>query len=75
LDCCGPTKGAKKEILNVTRRERQTSKPTDRLIFETLVVQRGCAVLFADIAAPPMNLLGPELVRDLVALIKAAEAD
>jgi enoyl-CoA hydratase/carnithine racemase len=33
------------------------------------------AVLFAEIAAPPMNLLGPELVRDLVALIRHAEED
>jgi enoyl-CoA hydratase/carnithine racemase len=32
-------------------------------------------VLFAEIAAPPMNLLGPEFVRDLVALIGGAEAD
>jgi enoyl-CoA hydratase/carnithine racemase len=32
-------------------------------------------VLFARIAAPPMNLLGPELVRDLVALIRRAEDD
>ena len=32
-------------------------------------------VLFVDIAAPPMNLLGPALVRDLVALIQQAEAD
>ena len=31
--------------------------------------------MFADIAAPPMNLLGPELVRDLVSLIQWAEAD
>jgi enoyl-CoA hydratase/carnithine racemase len=28
-----------------------------------------------EIAAPPMNLLGPELVRDLVGLIQRAEAD
>src|SRR3979411_3276794 len=28
-----------------------------------------------DIAAPPMNLLGPELVRDLVSPIQQAEAD
>jgi enoyl-CoA hydratase/carnithine racemase len=42
---------------------------------ETLAVHREGAVLFADIAAPPMNLLGPELVRDLVTLIQAAEAD
>ena len=27
-------------------------------------------MLFAEIAAPPMNLLGPELVRDLVSLIQ-----
>ncbi|WP_254020537.1 enoyl-CoA hydratase/isomerase family protein [Mesorhizobium escarrei] len=33
------------------------------------------AVLFADIAAPPMNLLGPALARDLVSLIQQAEAD
>jgi enoyl-CoA hydratase/carnithine racemase len=45
------------------------------MIFETLKVRREGAVLFADIAAPPMNLLGPELVRDLVALIQRAEAD
>jgi len=32
-------------------------------------------VMFAEIAAPPMNLLGPELVRDLVSLIQEAEAD
>ena len=42
---------------------------------ETLVVRREGPVLFADIAAPPMNLLGPELVRDLVTLIQSAEAD
>lgn len=43
--------------------------------FETLKVRREGAVLFADIAAPPMNLMGPALVRDLVSLIQAAEAD
>jgi enoyl-CoA hydratase/carnithine racemase len=42
---------------------------------ETLRVRRDGAVLFADIAAPPMNLLGTELVRDLVTLIQRAEAD
>lgn len=31
--------------------------------------------MFAEIAAPPMNLLGTELVRDLVSLIQRAEAD
>ena len=43
--------------------------------FETLRVRDEGSVLFADIAAPPMNLLGPELVRDLVSLIQRAEAD
>jgi enoyl-CoA hydratase/carnithine racemase len=47
----------------------------DLLDFETLIVRREGAVLFAEIAAPPMNLLGPELVRDLVTLIQRAEAD
>ena len=46
-----------------------------RSAFETLNVRKEGAVLFADIAAPPMNLLGPELVRDLVSLIQQAEAD
>ena len=43
--------------------------------FETLIVRKEGAVLFAEIAAPPMNLLGAELVRDLVSLIQRAEAD
>jgi enoyl-CoA hydratase/carnithine racemase len=43
--------------------------------FDTLSVSKDGAVLFAEIAAPPMNLLGPELVRDLVSLIKEAEPD
>ena len=42
---------------------------------ETLHVRQDGAVLFADIAAPPMNLLGTELVRDLVSLIQRAEGD
>ena len=32
-------------------------------------------VLFVEILARPMNLLGPELVCDLVSLIQRAEAD
>jgi enoyl-CoA hydratase/carnithine racemase len=32
-------------------------------------------VVCAEIASPPMNLLGPELVHDLVALIRHVEAD
>jgi enoyl-CoA hydratase/carnithine racemase len=47
----------------------------DSLAFETLTVRAEGAVLFAEIAAPPMNLLGPELVRDLVSLIQRAEAE
>ena len=45
------------------------------MIFDTLKVTLDGAVLFVEIAAPPMNLLGPELVRDLVALIQHAESD
>ena len=45
------------------------------MVFETLKVSREGPVLFVDIAVPPMNLLGPELVRDLVSLIKQTEAD
>jgi enoyl-CoA hydratase/carnithine racemase len=45
------------------------------MVFETLTVRKEGAVLFVEIAAPPMNLLGPELVRDLVSLIQGAEAD
>jgi enoyl-CoA hydratase/carnithine racemase len=44
-------------------------------VFETLTVRQEEAVLFAEIAAPPMNLQGPELIRDLVSLIQGAEAD
>jgi enoyl-CoA hydratase/carnithine racemase len=46
-----------------------------QMVFDTLKVSKDGAVLFVEIAAPPMNLLGPELVRDLVALIQRAEAD
>jgi enoyl-CoA hydratase/carnithine racemase len=45
------------------------------MVFDSLSVRREEAVLFAEITAPPMNLLGPELVRDLVSLIQRAEAD
>ena len=43
--------------------------------FVTLKVRKEDGVLFADISAPPMNLLGPALVRDLVSLIHDAESD
>jgi len=52
-----------------------TASPADPWAFETLDVRVDAGVLFAAISAPPMNLLGPELVRDLVALIQRAEAD
>jgi enoyl-CoA hydratase/carnithine racemase len=42
---------------------------------DTLEIDSDGGVLFAAIAAPPMNLLGPELVRDLVSLFRLAEAD
>jgi enoyl-CoA hydratase/carnithine racemase len=44
-------------------------------MLETLNVRHEGPVVFAEISAPPMNLLGPELVRDLVSLIQRAEAD
>src|SRR5690349_10515775 len=42
--------------------------------FDTLKVRNKHAVLFVEINAPPMNLMGPELVSDLVSLIQQAEA-
>jgi enoyl-CoA hydratase/carnithine racemase len=53
--------------------EKNTATPPQG--FETLTVRKEGAVLFVEIAAPPMNLLVPELVRDLVSLIQQAEAD
>jgi enoyl-CoA hydratase/carnithine racemase len=53
----------------------KTSGTEDDLKYETLKVRKEGAVLFVEIAAPPMNLLGPELVRDLVSLIQRAEVD
>ncbi len=55
-----------------------TRSPPDlerSMVFETLTVRTEGAVLFTAIAAPPMNPLGPPLVRDLVSLIQQAEAD
>jgi enoyl-CoA hydratase/carnithine racemase len=45
------------------------------MTFKTLSVREDRSVLFAEISAPPMNLLGPELVRDLVSLIEQAEGN
>jgi enoyl-CoA hydratase/carnithine racemase len=47
----------------------------ERRALEKLGVSREGGVLYAEISAPPMNLLGPELVRDLVSLIRVGEAD
>ena len=43
--------------------------------FQTLNVGRQGGVLLAAISAPPLNLIGPDLVADLVTLIEQAEAD
>jgi enoyl-CoA hydratase/carnithine racemase len=51
------------------------SDPERQLTFETLNLRDEGAVLFVEISAPPLNLEGPELVRDLVSLIQQAEAD
>lgn len=55
--------------------EIDNERDGDPMAFETVRVCKEGAVLFAEITAPPMNLLGPELVRDLVSLIQQAEAD
>src|SRR5262249_7120223 len=52
----------------------QTNAAADSA-FDKLIVRKEAGVLFGEIASPPMNLLGPELVRDLVSLIQRAEAD
>jgi enoyl-CoA hydratase/carnithine racemase len=51
------------------------SVAADTWTLETITVVVDGPVLFAEILAPPINLLGPELVRDLVSLIQRAEAD
>ena len=53
----------------------KSSKSPDLEVFKTLTVRREGTVLFAEIAAPTMNLLGQEFVRDLVSLIQRTEAD
>src|SRR6195256_4754802 len=45
------------------------------LDFETLKIRREGSILFVEIDAPPMNVMGPELIRDLISLIQTAEAD
>jgi enoyl-CoA hydratase/carnithine racemase len=48
---------------------------TQRSCFETVTAIIEDSVMFAEISAPPMNLLGPELVRDVVSMIQQAEAN
>jgi enoyl-CoA hydratase/carnithine racemase len=48
---------------------------SQRSNFETITAKKEKGVVFVEIAAPPMNLLGPALVRDLVSLIQQTEAD
>ena len=36
---------------------------------KTIKVRQEGAVLFAEMSSPPMNLLGPELVRDLAQML------
>src|SRR5262245_9494328 len=62
-------------FLAATPSSSAVAKPARPTAFETLKVRKEGAVLFTDIAAPPMNLLGPAMVRDLVSLIQQAEAD
>jgi enoyl-CoA hydratase/carnithine racemase len=61
--------------MNPTQRASESRPVTDPWSTETITARQEQAVLFAAIDAPPMNLLGPELVRDLVSLIRRAEAD
>jgi enoyl-CoA hydratase/carnithine racemase len=45
------------------------------MVFETLKLSKEGAVLFVEIAAPPMNLMCPQLTGELASLIKEAELD
>lgn len=56
-------------------KELNRESVTQEVDLETISIRKEGGVLFAEIASPPMNLLGPELVRDLVSLIQQAEAD
>lgn len=47
----------------------------EQSVFETLTVTKDGGVLFVEMKAPPINLLGPELISVLATLIQEAEAD
>lgn len=53
----------------------EDNRGTQQASRETISAHNEAGVLFAEIEAPPMNLLTPELVRDLVSLIQQTEAD
>ena len=53
----------------------RTSITPEVWTFETITVHVDGPVLVAAMLAPPMNLLGPELARDLVSVVQRAEAD
>jgi enoyl-CoA hydratase/carnithine racemase len=51
------------------------SNRRDEWTLDTITVLVDGPVLFAEILAPPINLLGPELVRDLVTVLERAEGE
>jgi len=56
-------------------KEIDPESTTQQAVLETISTHREGGVLFAEIACPPMNLLSPELVRDLISLIQQSEVD
>jgi len=66
--------GTKSNILKMSK-EINNGREVNQVHFDTLKVRNEGAVLFVEINAPPMNLMGPKLVRDLVSFIQQAEAD
>ena len=50
--------------------ERQVNQPLD---LKTIRTRTEGAVLFAEISSPPLNMIGPELVADLVSLIQVLD--
>ena len=57
------------------RKETYNESHRNPYVFEMLKVSKEGPVLFVEIAAPPINLMGPGLVGDLASLIQRAEAD
>jgi len=47
-----------------------TTMPSD---FPTIKTRRDARVLFATFDSPPINLIGPQLVRDLISLLDSLE--